>query len=341
MSLRFWQRIRIAPGVTLNLSKSTASLSFGPPGAKFTISPRGNRATVGLPGTGLFYTVHQPRGRAAPQGRAVPARDKLDLGFFRRLVTPEAERDFVDGMRQVTDGAMTEALPKLEAAAATHPDAAWFAGLIRAKAEDLDRARAHLERALAGLGDLGAMFGKYQVRAEISLPVADGVTAHISPCERGTLLALVEIAQEQGREGDVRKHLDRLLQIAPEDPVVLLSYAEAHLPDAGAEGVPPAVLDRIVTHSAGIQNDTGIDTALLLYRARALAAQGLTDAAIQTLTLAARRRKDRPERLIHQIRFDRAELYDRTGRRAQARREFEKLYADAPDFEGLKARLGL
>jgi hypothetical protein len=28
MSFRFWRRIRIAPGVTLNLSKSTASLSF-------------------------------------------------------------------------------------------------------------------------------------------------------------------------------------------------------------------------------------------------------------------------------------------------------------------------
>jgi tetratricopeptide (TPR) repeat protein len=166
------------------------------------------------------------------------------------------------------------------------------------------------------------------------------VTAHLTPCERGTLLALVEIAQEQGRAADLRAHLGRLLQIAPDDPVVLLSYAEAHLPEAGTDGVPKAVLDRIVTQSAGIQNDTAIDTALLLYRARALAAQGLLDAAIQTLTLAARRRKDRPERLIHQIRFDRAELYERAGRRAQARREFEKLYADAPNFDGLKARLG-
>ncbi|MCC5957236.1 MAG: DUF4236 domain-containing protein, partial [Natronohydrobacter sp.] len=58
MSFRFWRRVRLAPGVTLNLSKSTASLSFGPRGAKYTISPRGNRATAGLPGTGLFYTVH-------------------------------------------------------------------------------------------------------------------------------------------------------------------------------------------------------------------------------------------------------------------------------------------
>ena len=39
VSFRFWQRIRLAPWVTLNLSKSSASLSFGPPGAKYTIGP--------------------------------------------------------------------------------------------------------------------------------------------------------------------------------------------------------------------------------------------------------------------------------------------------------------
>ncbi|RLC08862.1 MAG: DUF4236 domain-containing protein, partial [Deltaproteobacteria bacterium] len=41
MSFRFWRRIKIAPGVTLNLSKSGGSLSFGPRGAKFTVGSRG------------------------------------------------------------------------------------------------------------------------------------------------------------------------------------------------------------------------------------------------------------------------------------------------------------
>ena len=75
MSFRFWRRIGIAPGVTLNLSKSGGSLSFGPRGAKFTIGPTclprrvrrrqgGKRATVGIPGTGLFYTTTLPSGRS-------------------------------------------------------------------------------------------------------------------------------------------------------------------------------------------------------------------------------------------------------------------------------------
>lgn len=95
MAFRFWRRVRLAPGVTLNLSKSTASLSFGPRGAKYTISPRGNRATAGLPGTGLFYTVHDRkrtgRGGSAP-APSVPQRDRLKLGFFQRLITPAEEK---------------------------------------------------------------------------------------------------------------------------------------------------------------------------------------------------------------------------------------------------------
>jgi lipoprotein NlpI len=59
------------------------------------------------------------------------------------------------------------------------------------------------------------------------------------------------------------------------------------------------------------------------------------------LSFAARRRKDRQDWLVQQIRFDRAYLYDRVGSRAQARREFERLNAEIPDFDGLKARLDL
>jgi hypothetical protein len=102
MSFRFWRRIRIAPGVTLNLSKSGGSLSFGPRGAKFTIGPRGKRATVGIPGTGLFYTTTLPGGRSgggrsasysAPAVPTVRPEDRLTLGFFKRLITPIEEEE--------------------------------------------------------------------------------------------------------------------------------------------------------------------------------------------------------------------------------------------------------
>ena len=61
--------------------------------------------------------------------------------------------------------------------------------------------------------------------------------------------------------------------------------------------------------------------------------------AIKVLTLANRRRKDRPDELMRQIRYDRAILYEKIGRRAQARRELERLYSEDPEFEDLRERL--
>ena len=58
-------------------------------------------------------------------------------------------------------------------------------------------------------------------------------------------------------------------------------------------------------------------------------------------TLANRRRKDRPEALLHQIRYDRAVLYQETGQRARARGQFERIYAADPGFEDVAEMLGV
>ena len=54
---RFSRRIKILPGVSINLSKSGVSASVGPRGAKINIGKRGVRANVGLPGTGMSYST--------------------------------------------------------------------------------------------------------------------------------------------------------------------------------------------------------------------------------------------------------------------------------------------
>ena len=56
MGLRLFRRIKIAPGITLNLSKSGLSASAGVRGAHVTLGPRGVRRTVGIPGTGISYS---------------------------------------------------------------------------------------------------------------------------------------------------------------------------------------------------------------------------------------------------------------------------------------------
>jgi len=49
---RFFRRVQILPGLRANLSKSGPSLSIGKRGWVTTLSRRGRRATVGIPGGG-------------------------------------------------------------------------------------------------------------------------------------------------------------------------------------------------------------------------------------------------------------------------------------------------
>lgn len=74
MGFRFFKRVKIFPGVTLNLSGSGPSISVGPRGLKTTFGPKGTRTTVGLPGTGLSYTEVHGAGHGAGPGATSPDR---------------------------------------------------------------------------------------------------------------------------------------------------------------------------------------------------------------------------------------------------------------------------
>ena len=58
MGFRFQKRIRILPGVYLNLSKSGVSFSLGGHGATVNVGSDGRRrVTFGVPGTGMSYQL--------------------------------------------------------------------------------------------------------------------------------------------------------------------------------------------------------------------------------------------------------------------------------------------
>ncbi|WP_022670645.1 DUF4236 domain-containing protein [Hippea alviniae] len=56
MSIRFYRRIRLTKGITLNISKSGFSISFGRRGFHITFGKNGIRITTGIPGTGVYST---------------------------------------------------------------------------------------------------------------------------------------------------------------------------------------------------------------------------------------------------------------------------------------------
>lgn len=55
MALRFRKRVKVMPGVHLNISKSGVSTTVGPRGASVNIGKGGVHANLGIPGSGLSY----------------------------------------------------------------------------------------------------------------------------------------------------------------------------------------------------------------------------------------------------------------------------------------------
>jgi len=345
MPFRFFRRTKIAPGVSLNLSKSGASVSLGPRGAKVTVGARGVRKTAGIPGTGMYWTEHSgyDSGSGRRRSRRTPApapnvapEDRLSLGFFKRLFTPQNEEAFVDGMREFVNGNEAAALRHFEQANDL-ADAAFMAGVLLLKQENFSAAQCSLTAAKQNQARLGHYCEKYDVQATATLAITDHVAAIIGPDLRGTLLALAECHQHLGRPKDSIGELRQLYRRDPDDIVVRLSLAELLVETGGSK----RNCQTVVRLAQGIKNASEIHTGLMYYKAKALRKLGLLTAAREAVTAALRREKDRSDELLRSLRYERAMVYNGLGWEKRYRKTLEKLYAEAPGYEDVAARLGL
>ncbi len=345
MGFRFFRRMKIAPGLTLNLSKSGPSLSFGTRGAKVTVGRRGVRRTVGIPGTGLFYTTTSGGSRRSYRGtrkgaeRATcePAGDpneELTMGFFRRLVTPKREEHFVDGMRALVGGNESAAMRHFERADDI-ADASFMAGMLALKRGRFDVAEGHLKLAAARQRTLGNHFAKYGLEAAATLSITDEVSAAIKADIVGVLLALAEVFQRQQRSRDAVDCLKRLRSRNPKDIFVTLSLAELLVEDVGDK---PACKN-VVALTAEVRNESDVHAATLLYKAKALSTLGLYSAARDVLTYTLRRKAGRGAELLRALRYERGLVYESLGQHRRARSEFERIYAECPAYEDVESRL--
>jgi Protein of unknown function (DUF4236) len=66
MAFRLWRRVRAGPFVANLTKRGLSSISIGTRGAHLTVSRRARRFTLGLPGSGLFWTHYQRQGPAGP-----------------------------------------------------------------------------------------------------------------------------------------------------------------------------------------------------------------------------------------------------------------------------------
>lgn len=115
MGFRFRKSISIIPGVRVNLSNGTPSLSVGPRGTSVSIGSRGTYASLGVPGTGLSYRTRLDRSARSRSGGTAQADPALRHALEEEVQALMLALRLITNIHELTpDPATGTILDKLE-----------------------------------------------------------------------------------------------------------------------------------------------------------------------------------------------------------------------------------
>jgi len=156
MGWRFQRRVKLLPGVTMNMGKTGNSFSFGPRGAKVTVGKNGIRKTVGIPGTGLSYSTYDKFDNSKNAQKTVqndsPAQNTLDVGFFSGLFMSEDEKKLISGIKALLANDISTAKQHLRALPHI-ADAAFILAVLCLNLQDYNGCKSSLENVLDHIMD--------------------------------------------------------------------------------------------------------------------------------------------------------------------------------------------
>jgi tetratricopeptide (TPR) repeat protein len=340
MGFRFGKSIRLGKFIRLNISKSGLGLSAGVKGFRVGVGPRGTRLTTGIPGTGLSYSTQLGGGTAGRRARAgvrkqrddgpapLPMPEIPSPGFL----APQHEKDFVQGVVDYRAGRSDEALQHFLAAGQKDAGGGLYAAMLLASRPGGEaQAVEWLESIVRADVDFPTpLMEKYRHEGSFKVSITPSVVATVPLDGLGAALLLAELYQKQNRLEEAIGVLEEVEEIAGE-PAVTLSLCELY--------AHSGLWDGVVERAGGcvVSDDVTLETAII--HARALQEKGVHEAAVAVLTDALRSKKNRSPQLLNEARYWRAISYESTGRRSQANREFQRLYAQAPDFRDVARRV--
>ncbi len=325
MPLRFNKRISLGKFLRLNISKSGVGVTVGVPGAHLTAGPRGTNVTVGLPGSGLSYTQKID---SAPMGRfaftPAPVRDP-------GLLAPDYEKELVKGINELSAGQTDSALTHFLAVASQEPAAAIYAAFIlAARPQGQPRAVTLLESVVSSDARLPTvLMQKYLAAATLPVAISPTVSAQVPLISVAPLL-LAELYQASGQIDEAIALLDEIAELAKE-PALTLSLCELL---AGKQ-----LWDEVIERAKDTAPTDEVTFETRLWYGRAMLEKGLAEAALSVFNETLRKKKGAGADLLREARYWRAIAYDRLGKKSQADKEFQKLYAEAPDFKDVAQRV--
>ncbi|MBR4221341.1 MAG: DUF4236 domain-containing protein [Victivallales bacterium] len=355
MGFRFFKRVKILPGVTLNLGKGVPSVSVGPRGAKATIGAKGISSSLGIPGTGASYqkklvswgsggskpssrstakTASSRTSRAAstpapaPQANTQSDYEKLNFGFFAKLTLSKEEKAMAKGVQACLINDFAGAEPHLKQALPL-PDAAFTLGTVYLNMQRYEEAEKLFALAEQTPNRIGEFYQKYALGMTFHLAISSFYEADFPPCMLVSYLSHVEMLQQLKRCSDACKLLLDVQKRFPDNLDVIISLADIVLEN---EPDNEEWMNTLVNTTKNLENDSYAHAVLLMYKAEAFDNLGMTDAAITTLTNTMRKKADRPKEFLLELQYQRGVLYQKSGKNAQALKDFNAVYAEDPTY---------
>lgn len=320
MGFRMRKSFKLAPGVRLNVSKSGFGMSAGVPGARYSVHSSGRRTkSVGLPGTGMGWVSTSSSSRSS---RTVAPGPRKSNASKPGVFAPKSEKVLYEAVRKEDPAA-------LELIAQQHPEQSLVAFTLAGfQVEDHQRAREMLGWVFAQATDPSEtpFAKKYIPQARARIQVAAGASAEL-PLSRDAIgLYLAELHQEAG---DLHSAIDIVEQLEP------TSYAAVSLAELYSQcGRHQEVVDL----TEGTENGDDSTALLLVFRGVALREMGLNESAL-TCFKEALRFRSRPAAIRHQALLERSKTYVESGKRAQARKDLERILGENSAFPGVKEAL--
>ena len=334
MGFRMRRSFSVIPGVRVNLSGRSVGLTVGGKHVRTTVNSRtGTHTSVSLPGTGLSYTTAHHR---AAQPAAAPSRS-------RRVATPPptvaqpqpvrpgllAPRGEKELFQALEDGRYGD----LEGIASRHPELRRTCMVVdafkrRDSPETHRTIRAMWEELWASGYEPEAdpFLQKYASASHCTINLAPGISATLPLSRTSMGLALAEYRQEDGDLVEAAAVVESLEPSA----VAAVSLAELY-----------GLLERwqeVVDLTDNVTDRDDLSIFLLVQRGAALRELRHFDAAREVFKAALARRSG-PVELRHHALLERGLTYVAEGKRALARKDFEKILAEDGQFPGLSEAL--
>ncbi len=337
MGYRFFKRIKLAKGLYVNITPSGPSLSIGKTGSRITFGHHGYRTTMGIPGSGLSYTNYERYEKQCNTSNKKNETSPIYDQSQTKIKTTVEEKILIKGCYSLMNGDNVGAYSRLSQVL-NFSDASFLIAFMNIQQNRIEDAEIYLKKSLENLDLLGLIVNKFGIIPVVTLPITNEIIAQLVPSQASALLALVEIYQHQEKWQQAIDCLQELIKISPYDLFVRLSYVELLnqvWPDNKEAN------ENVLKLTQDYNNESATHAALLLYRSYALKNLGMLNAAIDLLSSTIRKTKDRPQELMHALRYERAIVFDLLNDKVRARKEFELIYAENPTFEDVSVKLGM